>query len=194
MNSCWTTLLMFGVIVSLMLKYWTWPSQQGHHRLLTFTVVVPETVHSTHDFRLAIIRLHIICEESHLTPFTLKDNLLHTRTHTHTHTHTQTATLSAERQESIAWFIFKSLPSPTEMAGHYKGGEVSAEDPAPQQYRVQRLLPPWAHSMGECLFTVHAQRWKIISSCYIKGPHASSTFSFASSWWWNTVLAQPPIC
>lgn len=30
----------------------------------------------------------------------------------------------------------------TEMAGHYKGGEVSAKDQASQQYRVQRLLPP----------------------------------------------------
>lgn len=47
-----------------------------------------------------------------------------------------------EAKQCIACLIFKSLLSPTEMAGHHKGGEVSPEDPAPQQYRVQRLLPP----------------------------------------------------
>lgn len=40
------------------------------------------------------------------------------------------------------------------MAGHHKGGEVPPKDPAPQQYRIQRLLPPWTHSMGESC--VHA--------------------------------------
>lgn len=69
--------------------------------------------------------------------------------HWKTHTHTHTVTSRAESQAMHCLFYLKSLLSPTEMAGHYKRGEVSPEDPAPQQYRIQRLLPPWAHSMGK---------------------------------------------
>lgn len=53
------------------------------------------------------------------------------------------------------------------MAGHHKGGEVSPEDPASQQYRVQRLLPPGAHSMGES----PVQAWSPLT--YIMGKESA---------------------
>lgn len=110
---------------------------KGHPCVCAFTV--PDTVHSAHDFRLAIMRLHIICERTTLHLFPLNDYLLRTRICSH---------LQRINPSNALPVLFPFFP-PTEMAGYYKGGEVSPEDPAPQQYRIQRLLPPWAHSMGK---------------------------------------------
>lgn len=37
----------------------------------------------------------------------------------------------------------------TEMARHNQGGEIPAEDTAPKQHRIQRLLPARAHCLGK---------------------------------------------
>lgn len=66
--------------------------------VLTFTVVIPDTVYAAHDFRLAIIRLHIICEENHLTPIC-------TERQSYAHTHTF-VTSSAESQAAYCLISF----------------------------------------------------------------------------------------
>lgn len=47
------------------------------------------------------------------------------------------------------FLVFLWLYLCVEMAGHHKRGEVPSEASAPQHYRVQRLLPEGAHSMGK---------------------------------------------
>lgn len=45
-------------------------AHRGHSCVLTFTVAVvaPDAVHSASSFRSALIWLHLICDENHLTP------------------------------------------------------------------------------------------------------------------------------
>lgn len=71
--------------------------QQGHPRVLTFTVVVPDAAHSAHDFRLAIIRLHIICEENHLTPIS-------TERQSSAHTLTVTSNAGSQAMHCLSYF------------------------------------------------------------------------------------------
>ena len=82
-------------------------------------------------------------------------------------------------KQYVAFFLFLKpfLFSSTEMAGHYKRGEVPPKDPAPQQYRIQRLLPPWAHSMGKSPVCMH-RTGRLSGSALCKGVFSWLYLSF----------------
>lgn len=160
------------------------PSPQGHSAALTFTVVAGfGSLHSWFQISYNQITYNLWREEPY--PY------LHWKTIFCTHTScilfSDTDTEPSGALPSFFFFL-KSLLSSLEMAGYYKGGQVSPEDPAPEQYRVQRMLPPRTHGMGKSPVYMHTIP-KIISDythCMILLP--------ARSWWWSTAWAQPLIC
>lgn len=49
-------------------------------------------------------------------------------------------------------FLFTLSTDFTEMARYNQGGEVPAENTAPKQHRVQRMLPARAYCLGKVFF------------------------------------------